>query len=245
MDARFLRLLPEPVVAIVREIETYSNGKQVEVLFDAKAGSPLCWVSPERALIIFPSETAVTPAGLVHEILHIERNWPQQVPQIIGAERSLNQFTGYVDNLLEHVVILPRQVAFGFGEMDKWTKAIQEDWETRMIWRGISDPFQRRSNLLLLFLGVDHLLPGTPQHQLAMEKLREEKVLEEAQRFSADVGRVKTSKEKMTGVVARYLKVERAIKLQRADLKSGKMVDVPIALDVEITPAPVKQKSAS
>jgi hypothetical protein len=225
MDPRFLEALPPNISALVKRIEAYSGvAIQVEQ-YDRDV--PACAVDESEAKVCFPDLDSIKPREMLHELLHIERNWPEMVPQLFTTnEESEPHVTliGKIDNALEHLVIVPREKDYGFEPFGPWNEKIGPKWQQRF-WSKIEGADDRRLNLLLSWLSVDFLVTDQTIRALAQEALRETGLLDEAQNFSSAMRQVLDRKEFMAATAVRFLQLPpKSVGLYLFDVRAGKCI---------------------
>lgn len=89
---------------------------------DAGARAP-----PNSPAILVNNPNCVRIPSIVHELLHLRRYWVERIPQLVGIGR-LGPFASRLENLLEHVVIVPTQACFDAAEPDHWAEASMVVW---------------------------------------------------------------------------------------------------------------------
>lgn len=207
MEARFLETLPSKISALALRIEAYS-GVEIQVTQYGR-DVPACKVSECEAIIYFPRLDSIEPRKMLHELLHIERNWPQMIPQLFTSNDTSwphVEMIGKVDNALEHLVIIPREMDYGFEPFAPWNAKIRPKWQ-RGFWTEICHPDERRGNLLLSWLSVDFLATDGALRRLAQNALQEEGLLENAQEFSAAMRESLDQKDRMAASAVRFLRL--------------------------------------
>ncbi len=115
------------VVSIETEI-----GLEIEVEVDvSRVGKysnepdPLACIANEcKAQLLIPSPDTFPSGSVLHELLHIQRFLVEGVPQIAVCENrwcpELESVFTHLDNNLEHLVVVPRELAQRPERKDRW-----------------------------------------------------------------------------------------------------------------------------
>jgi hypothetical protein len=214
--------LPQVGVDLLAEIEAFAG---VQVQFaglkaprsptDPDPFGPENNVSDTYAIIRFPDVTRLTPEGLVHELLHIQRYWVEGIPQLYP--RPPNDVpgnlktSGDVENTLEHMVIVPRQANLGVPDADHWNVNAARIWGGYP-WVDISTPWARRLVVLMNRLALNNVT--APQvHAQARIAMEGEGLAGEADRFAARISALQSgadplaAKAQVAACAARFLKI--------------------------------------
>lgn len=226
MDEAFRRKLPPNILEIVDRIEAFAVGKRIAVHVDPALARAQSRVTPIEARVELPHDGDIE--GLVHEILHVERGWPDQIPQMIPADPALSGLAGYVDDVLEHLVIFPKQWALGFGNVDRLKPGFRSDWAPNSTFRTIANRWARHLNLLILYLPVAHFARDSTEHREAKQCLEREGLTDLAQRFYDRIAAAINSKERMVGIAVDTLNIRRGIRLARSNPRVERLLPVPI-----------------
>lgn len=137
--------------------------------------------------------------ALVHELLHLERYWLLQVPQLKGHTASSNNVAKILENPLEHLSVVPRQAFFEASEPDVWEEA------SLSVWRQHPWPSQtttaRRNTALLEWLSTC-LCPGGEAERCGRAILTKMNLLVQAEKFKSDCLELLSDKK---GLVRRVL----------------------------------------
>lgn len=123
MNSDYLNRLPSDVRELVTEIERECS-IEIGVRVDParvrerpdRSDTMACDMSEDGATILIPAEDHFPDGSVLHEFLHIQRFLLQGVPRI-GADLSwsgwnidFEQSLTTIDNRLEHLVIVPREI---------------------------------------------------------------------------------------------------------------------------------------
>jgi len=216
MDAKFKSLLPENVRSLVDEIETFSE-TEISVTQDTTPPSPTLvgghsistTVNETEAVIFYHEEAHLIPYALLHELLHIHRYWVEMVPQLLPCRNGNRvKITSQIENVLEHLIIVPKVAEYGFEPYSHWNDLALKVWQ-RYPWPEIPEGWPRRKNCLLHWLEVTSIVNDARAIQLAEEALREESLLEEAKKFEKKIKSVLFAKPLAISAAVRFLKIPR------------------------------------
>lgn len=134
-------------------------------------------VESDEACILYYNRSDLKPGAICHELLHLERFWLREVPKIYTP--PLADFSGdlacghgILDNALEHLTIVPGEIARGYSRLDYWHRTLSGFWERSPTWAE-GDPRSARQNDLMGYTAVEALFPGTPVAALLPRKLSE------------------------------------------------------------------------
>lgn len=131
MDIEFIDRLSDDLRALVASIETKA-GLEIEVAIDeSRAGrysnepDPMACVANEfEAQLLIPSPDTFSDGAVLHELLHIQRFLVEGIPQIAVCEHywrpDLESLFTQLDNNLEHLVIVPRELLQRPERKDRW-----------------------------------------------------------------------------------------------------------------------------
>lgn len=239
MDTHYRSLLPTPVVALLDRIEAFASR---EVLVkpnvhpldstDPNPGHLAAEVTEQHAAVLIRKDDDFTPHAALHELLHIERFWIEQVPQVVPRDASSESswlVTGEIENHLEHLVIVPKEADYGFDPFSYWEETSRRNWG-RYPWPEVAHPWARRKNCLLGWLTVDYLCKNPAVRAHAEACLKKESLLHEAHRFSHAVGKHMRSKERALADTIRFLKVPvQDVWLLVLDVRQAKCLRRPLA----------------
>jgi hypothetical protein len=77
--------------------------------------APATEISHDSATIYIHGTQQRHLFGVPHELLHIRRNWCEGIPQLHPKANDQHQLTlcGNVDNIIEHLVIVPQESEYG------------------------------------------------------------------------------------------------------------------------------------
>jgi len=203
METRYRELLDSKGRALIDRIESYGSA---EIGIEQCDEGPACVVSEEEATICFPNLDSISPEAFVHELLHIERNWPERVPQLFSnvEEPRRIQAIGTIDNDIEHLVIGPKIADYGFDPHDHWNRKIAEKWRMRF-WERTQGAQDLRANLLLGYLTAQFLVSDESIKEGTDDVLRANGFLAEGLQFVSEMRGALASKEQMVSIAVHYL----------------------------------------
>lgn len=218
MQREFRQRLPGSVQRLVDELEERAD-LEIPVCIDTRPVSPT-EPNPERAAaainhdgatIFIRSDSAFSPHGILHELLHIHRYWIEEVPQLMPAQGDRDtddrwRITSQIENALEHVIIVPREAAYGFDPYPYWAETARKNWSSYP-WEHIPDPWARRAACIVGSLSVRFLVKDPAVQDLAERCIAEEGLLHEAQRFHRKIAKVIGSKPRAVSAVLRFLQI--------------------------------------
>lgn len=227
MDRRYRDVLNSKGRSLVDEIEFYARA---EIKVEQCDEGPACVVSEFDATICFPNLGSISAEAMIHELLHIQRNWPERVPQLFSSieEPARIQSIGLIDNDLEHLIIGPRIAEYGFDPHDHWNRRIKAKWE-RKFWEGAQDARDRRASLLLGFLTAQFLTSDGSLKGWTCDVLREHACLDDGIRFSSEIDVALGSKERTCSIAVHYLGIPSSmVHLALFDIQSSERIRSPV-----------------
>lgn len=131
MNKYYFDRLPDDLRTMVVSIEIETS-LEIEVEVDqSRAGKFLhepdtlaCVVNEFEARLLIPSPNTFPSDAVLHELLHIQRFLVEGVPQIAVCENrwhpELEKIFTDLDNNLEHLVIVPKELAQRPKRKDRW-----------------------------------------------------------------------------------------------------------------------------
>jgi len=179
--------LPPLVGQLADEIESFA-GREITVVEKPSIKYARCRVGGDYAVIEVPTLKTIDAEEILHELLHIERNWNQQVPQLIASDPNSpwwSKFAGCVDNLIEHLVIVPRMTKYEFEPYTKWNDEHRMVWAGRS-WMQIPDK-NRQQPLLALWPTLMHNVTDIAVRKAGFDTMRELGLLPVAEQFNIEL----------------------------------------------------------
>ena len=209
--------LPGNVRSLMDEIEAFA---QTEIAVapnetpisstDPNLTAPALAAWHDRATIYLRDLEQIDPNGILHELLHLHRFWVEGIPQVMPKSNDDDDqwnVTSFIENSLEHMIIIPKEVEYGYDPYPYWSRTAFENW-SRYPWPGMDNSFARRKNCLMGWLG-SALVNDESVIQLMRECLETEAILDEAELFKAKINRVINRKPAAISCVFRFLNIPR------------------------------------
>lgn len=131
MEERYLKILPSELQLFVAEAEDKA-GCHIQIVHDASA-SQFDNLQIQIALdghceaTISLAGTEISRCALIHEVLHIKRFWIEQVPILRSSGRQFEAQAQVLDELLEHLVIIPEERKYVQDESNEHWGALYQD----------------------------------------------------------------------------------------------------------------------
>ncbi|CAJ6406902.1 Uncharacterised protein [Burkholderia pseudomallei] len=177
MEDHYLRQLPDDLQALVQGMEQQS-GIVIQVEVDpARGGTMACDVDEHGATLLVAREEFFQPASVMHELLHVRRFLVNGVPQIVVNDDyndwtpELERALTVLDNSLEHLIIVPEEIARFPARREYWAGVMTRKLEEIRVNRLVPD--DRRRHALVNWLFTQHVLMEGPQI-LAADSLLDE-----------------------------------------------------------------------
>jgi hypothetical protein len=214
------KALPANALELMDDIEAFA---QREILFSFNdrpppaeyPGAAACCVFEDHARILLREAAPISPQDILHELLHIRRYWIERTPQLEPIAELDDpdhwDVTARIENLVEHLVIVPQEASYGFAPRAVWDKGALSEW-SQYPWPNNQEPFARRLGWVLGWLNCE-LMTDPAIVALATECLTKEGVLGEAQRLQRDV------KTRIRNKPRCLLAVIRAVRIRRQDVR--------------------------
>jgi hypothetical protein len=192
MQPEFLARLSAPVQHHIREVEARA-GVAIEVVLEPYGNAPpqpgpdhLAIVIESRRVQLFAPSNGYFPDGAVrHELLHMERFHVSGVPQLrlhddVPWDEGWADVLGALDNAIEHVVIVPRELQWHPERMAHWEGVMQRVWSdfTSM------SPDQRPLAACIHWSFLRHVLPNSQLVPVAVAVMTQYGLLELAEAFA-------------------------------------------------------------
>lgn len=227
MDAAYKNSLPVKAQSLVDTIEQFA-GFPIQVIVDPSTAPKATDPNPERPMLRVTERSAAiflpTPRfsahGLTHELLHLQRYYLEEIPQVEPVDQSAADqwtVTSSIENTLEHQVIVPREADYGFDFRPYWVQTEKTLW-AGYPWAWMTEPFARRKNCLVGFLTVENIAKDAELSAFVRECLATEGILKEAEQFRKRVTDVLHTKERAARLVVEFLQIPRSeVRLMRLD----------------------------
>lgn len=175
----------------------------------------------EQAYITLPDPACVNANAVLHELLHLHRYWVEAIPQLeaYGNNGPNVGFASYLDNELEHLVIVPNEKDYGYNPEPYWSSLSRDYW-SRYPWGDVS-PDDRRVKTLMGWLHSS--LTSLSVRSEVETNLNRLEVFQEAERFRQRIHELLSSKSRATSAVLRFLKVPyEAMQMATLDIRNKK-----------------------
>jgi len=216
VNPHFFDRLSDHVRNLVRSLESLAS-VEIEVAIVAPADSDsdvrqvLGIVADEKSAVIeAPNSQAVTDGSVLHELLHLERWWAHQIPRLVLCEShwdpTLERDLTRLDNNLEHLVIVPREVAEFRGRRKHWYDRMEQAW-SQIGDDSVMSLRHRIENALQAWPLTSLLFSGTDLERLALMILAEMGKSEVAPRFASELLARRESKIEMVHFVFQELEL--------------------------------------
>lgn len=205
MRLEYLDRLSDSVQQFIREVERQA-GVEIEVLPSLKQNDrgptgqgALEIVINAHNIQLFAPTNGYFPDGAVrHELLHVQRFHIEGVPKLALADeeewdRGFSDAMGALDNAIEHVVIVPKELQFHPERREHWEAVMSN------VCSGLPDvpESERRLAVCLHWAFLRHVLPDSPQFEIAKHFAIEHGLLELADHFADQFLSASDSKEQM------------------------------------------------
>lgn len=209
MRPEYLDRLSDSVQKFIHEVERLA-GVEVEVLPSIKQNDrgptrqgALEIVINAQNIQLFAPTNGYFPDGAVrHEILHVQRFHIEGVPKLTLADdeewdRRLSDAMGAIDNAIEHVVIVPVELQFHPERREHWEAVMKN------VCSGLPDvpEGELRLAVCLHWTFLRHVLPDSPQLEVAKHFATEHGLLEIADHFADRFLSAAASKEEMIRIL--------------------------------------------
>jgi len=246
MDTIFKAQLPLEIVTLVDSIESFAK-REISIEVNTRPpsptspnpDSPVTRITPTEATILLRSRDLFRQHDVLHELLHIERMWVEQIPQLMARDDprilvshgARSKIAGDIENALEHLVIVPREANYGFDPFPYWNETSRKNWSDYP-WPAMTDTWRRRKACFLGWLTVFYLVNDLEVKRHVEECLRDEGLLDEARRFSARIGeKLRVSKQQAQSAVLRFLEIPTTDFMSvRVNAKDGSHEAFPLPL---------------
>jgi len=159
-------------------------------------------------------------------VLFRSRKVPQLLPNDDSAISNC-EVTSRIENNLEHLVIVPKEMKYGFDPYKYWNNTMKVSWQK-------FDPssmnsFAVRMNCLLGWLTVANLVTDSTVVSLAQAKVESLGLLSEAIKFNSRIIKHRASKAKQIACVVEYLGIPlNEVVLVYIDVKTHSRIEVPV-----------------
>jgi hypothetical protein len=133
---QFKEVLPDSARGLVDSIEAACicdiEVRQDSDLLPRDDHSPVaCTITKDlKPLILYRVEEDFAASGVVHELLHLERYLVSGVPQLQPVTTDMGGFVEGIENILEHLIIVPKAAEYGFDQVVDEERNASQQWES-------------------------------------------------------------------------------------------------------------------
>jgi hypothetical protein len=218
MDPLYFDKVCVDVQALIREVED-AIGIEIDVALDPSIDHLQCSPESRAPRILTPDPDYFPDGGVAHEVLHIKRFRVEGVPQIVDddnfADWSPDLARGVLslDNSLEHMVIVPLELAMRAQRRERWEQSMVRVWNGGIQALPNHDDQCRQAMVNWVFL--KHVLPDSPIVRTAEALLAQLQARDRAQATLDEVLPSLGSKERATRACFDHLQLERRAALFR------------------------------
>ena len=169
MQQEFLRRLTVDVRSFVEEVEI-AAGIRIEVVTkaDQNGTGPLglgklkVEIEAHRVRLFAPTDGYFPDGGVRHEVLHVHRLHIEGIPRIALADAvdwnpNLESSLVQVDNALEHLVIVPKELEKNPERLEHWEAVMSRMWQEAL--PTAPSDLGRRIGVCLHWAFLRHVLP--------------------------------------------------------------------------------------
>lgn len=208
MQPEHLNRLCESVRDFVRQVEL-GAGLNIEIVLDPRLneegpyglGSLEVFVQSHRIQLFAPTNGYFPDGAVRHEMLHVKRLHIDGVPRLALADseawdEGFSDALSQLDNAIEHVVIVPVELQHHPERREYW-EAVMQDVCSRL--HEIPDG-ERNLAVSMHWTFIRHVLPGSPQAEIAKNFLLKHALLGMVEGF-ADHFLAAASKEEIVRLV--------------------------------------------
>jgi hypothetical protein len=205
MQSEYLARLSEPVQQFILEVEK-GAGVDIKVIPDSKQNEggtsgqgKLAVGIKAQSVQLFAPTNGYFPEGAVrHEVLHVQRFHVEGVPKLVLADneewdKGFSDNLCALDNAIEHIVIVPVELQFHPERREHWEVVMRD------VCLGLPDvpEGERRLAVCLHWTFLKHVLPNSPQVEVARHFAKRYELLEMADHFADRFISVAGSKEEL------------------------------------------------
>lgn len=205
MQPEYLARLSEPVQQFILEVEE-GAGVDIKVILDPNQNEggttgqgKLAVNIKAQSVKLFAPTNGYFPEGAVrHEVLHVQRFHVEGVPKLVLADneewdKGFSDNLCALDNAIEHIVIVPVELQFHPERREHWEVVMRD------VCLGLPDvpEGERRLAVCLHWTFLKHVLPNSPQVEVARHFAKKYELLEMADHFADRFISVAGSKEEL------------------------------------------------
>lgn len=206
------RSMPENVIALWDKVESFA---EVDIRVenypaylrpDGRSQPASIMAGHDGAVIYLPTDEPLTAQAIFHELLHAHRLWVEGVPELVILTEDENNWriVGELEADLEHLVIIPRQIAAGMDETKRLRAGAKKTW-TEYPWPETTNSWRRRYTCLIHWLS-HHLFADEEIAARMRECIIAEGHFREAELFRKKALSLLGRKEDLLACAVRFLK---------------------------------------
>lgn len=194
-------------------------GVPIEVRVDASWSHLGCNIENRRPQVLTPGPDHFPDGSVVHEVLHIRRIRAQGVPQLVDEPEypqwnpAIPKALASLDNSLEHLVIVPEEIAMRPERRDWWESRIEHVWLRGI--PGMPDQEDQRRQALINWTFLEHVVPGAAARPAARQLLTRLGATDEVQQMHGELMAAVDSKEEMVRICFGHFALDTRIALFR------------------------------
>lgn len=229
---RVLPHLPAVALDLLHRIEMFA-GRQVTFrdptplnaygISNGPFASAYC--DEERAHVALPDGGAVDPAAITHELLHIHRYWVEGVPQLDSVSELGDRVDtlSWLDNVLEHLIIVPQQIVMGVPPGDHWRE--EGARIMNMVATGATKTEAGRHRMLLAMWTVTAYVEDAEFRRQSLAMLQQYQLQRQARMFLGRLQKAHRSKERMATIALQAMGLAGAdVRLCYIRIREGRKV---------------------
>jgi hypothetical protein len=232
MEPAYLDQVSPDIQGLIRQVED-AMGVEIEVCLDNSVGYLQVNFGQQRPRIFTPRPNHFPDGSVAHEVLHIRRFRVEGIPQVVDdpehpdENEQLEDALRAMDNSLEHLIIVPQELAMRPQRREWWESNMERAWNTRI--PALEDVADRRRFALINWPFLVDVLPSARALPVAQRLLAQLDIADKAQQMRAELAAALHSKETMVHVCFKYLELDRALaRFKYLDRHTGLASTVPI-----------------
>ena len=232
MDSAYFSRVSADIQQLIRQAEAAMD-VEIDVLVDDSIEHMQCNVEHRRPRLITPAEDHFPDGAVAHEMLHVQRFRVEGVPMVVDDPDheawSIDIGRGLLslDNSLEHLIIVPMELALRADRRTRWEASMQRVWSNGIAALPLRNDQKRQALINWCFLA--HVLPDSPVIPVAEAELERLHIAVPAKQMRDEIGAAKHSKEEMVRICLRYFGLDPSIALfQYLDRRTGQRSTAPI-----------------
>jgi hypothetical protein len=178
------------------------NRKPSGELGQLQSGKLAVVINAQRIQLFAPTNGYFPDGAVRHEVLHVQRFHVEGVPKLALADdedwdKGFSDALGDLDNAIEHIVIVPVELQFHPERREHWEVVM------RNVCLGLPDvpEDERRLAVCLHWTFLRHVLPSSPQIEIARNFAIEHALLGMADKFADQFQSVAASKEEIVRIL--------------------------------------------